>query len=252
MYVEFGSDSAIEGYRDPDSPEPEKVRYRPLEGQRVTRVLFPEGTSLMEAFHSAVDLVQYHMAGAPAWVDSDSTGLESLLKEHFAVTQNRPRTWGRDTGADQLPKISDLMATAMLPFALAAFMLSLRTYAGRDWQATVMGNGAAAGAGTGVMRPADYIGLTADNTAPDATRTTLPGEVTSGSLARSQATFGHTNGTTSYTLTKTFTSDQAIIVAKIGVFNAPTGGTMAFETMMNAPANLVSGDQLAITETVTL
>ena len=128
----------------------------------------------------------------------------------------------------------------------------MRTNAGADFQARVMGDGGAAGAGTGTMRPADYIGLTANSTAPAAGNTTLTGEITVGTLARAQATYAHTNGTNTYTLTRTFTSDQSVTIAKIGVFNASTGGTLVFETLLNATATLVSGDQLQITETVTL
>lgn len=128
----------------------------------------------------------------------------------------------------------------------------MRTNAGRDFQANVMGGGQLAGAGTGAMRPADYIGLTANNTAEAAGSTTLTGEIASGTLIRAQAAYSHTNGTATYTLVKTFTSDQTITINKIGVFNASTGGTLVFETMLNAPGALVSGDQLTVTETVTL
>lgn len=128
----------------------------------------------------------------------------------------------------------------------------MRTNAGADFQARVMGDGSAAGAGTGAMRPADYIGLTANNTAPAAGNTSLTGEIAAGTLARAQATYAHTNGTNTYTLTRTFTSDQSVTIAKIGVFNAASAGTMVFETLLNATATLVSGDQLQITETVTL
>lgn len=252
MYVEFGSDSAIEGYRDPAGEDPEAVLYRPLPGQRITRAIFPEGIGLMEAFTNSVNLVAYHMEGAPAWIDSDSDGLMSLLKEHFNIKKGRPRVWGKDTGADKLPKMADLVATLAVPALLFAFMLNLRTNAGRDFQANVMGGGGLAGAGTSAMHPADYIGLTADATAPSAASTTLTGEITSGSLARAQATYAHTNGTATYTLTKTFTSDQTVVIAKLGVSNAVSGGTLVFETLLNAVASLVSGDQLAITETVTL
>lgn len=126
----------------------------------------------------------------------------------------------------------------------------LRTTAGRSWQARVMGDTASSGVGT--YAPATYIGLTANSTAPAAANTALTGEITVGSLARAQATYAHTTGTATYTLTQTFTSDQSVTIAKIGVFNAATGGTMVFETLLNATATLVSGDQLQITHTVTL
>jgi hypothetical protein len=43
-----------------------------------------------------------------------------------------------------------------------------------------------------------------------------------------------------------------VTIAKIGVFNASTSGTMVFETLLNATATLVNGDQLTVTETVSL
>jgi hypothetical protein len=127
---------------------------------------------------------------------------------------------------------------------------ALRTDAGRDFQSRVMGD--TASTGTGAYAAANYIGLTSNSTAPAAASTALTTEVTTGTLARAQATYAHTNGTATYTLTKTFTSDQTITIAKIGVFNAATAGTLVFETLLNATASLVSGDQLQITETVTL
>lgn len=135
------------------------------------------------------------------------------------------------------------------PGQKASVAPALRTDAGRDFQARVMGD--TASTGTGVYAPAVFIALTANSTAPAAASTTLTGELVGG-LARGSAVYAHTNGTATYTLTKTFTSDQTVIVAKIGVFNAATGGTLVFETSLNATASLVSGDQLQITETVTL
>lgn len=112
MYVEFGNDKAIEGYRDPNSDDPELVRYKPIDGQRVTTVSFPEGISLQEAFTTAVTAITYHMeeGAEPAWIESDSEGLQSLLQEHFGITaskNNRPKAWGKDTGATELPRPGD-------------------------------------------------------------------------------------------------------------------------------------------------
>lgn len=126
----------------------------------------------------------------------------------------------------------------------------MRVNSGTDFQSRVMAD--TASTGTGAYAPANYIGLTANTTAPAAADTTLTGEVTTGTLARAQATYAHTNGTNTYTLTKTFTSDQSVTIAKIGVFNAAAGGTLVFETLLNATATLVSGDMLQISEVVTL
>lgn len=126
----------------------------------------------------------------------------------------------------------------------------VRTLAGRDHQARTMGDGTAPGVGTGDMAPADYIGLSADNTAEDDTRTALPGEIVAGTLVRAQAAYAHTNGQATFTLTKTFTSDQAVTLRKMGVMLAD--GTMTFEKLFSADAPLVSGDQIAVTATITL
>jgi hypothetical protein len=113
-----------------------------------------------------------------------------------------------------------------------------------------MGATSGTGIGTSTFAPANYIGVTANSSA--AVATTLTGEVASGTLIRVQATYAHTTSAASYTLTKTFTSDQTIVIAKIGVFNAATVGTMVFETLLSSTASLVSGDQLTITETVNI
>lgn len=109
-----------------------------------------------------------------------------------------------------------------------------------------------ASTGTGAYAAANYLGVTANTGSPSATDTTLAGEVSSGTLARAQAAYAHTTGVASYTLTKTFTSDQTITVAKLGVFNAASGGSMAFESLLSATATLQSGDQVAISEVVAL
>jgi hypothetical protein len=126
----------------------------------------------------------------------------------------------------------------------------VRTNSGADFQAKVMGD--TASTGTGAYAAANYIGVTANTSSPSATDTTLAGEVASGSLARAQAAYAHTTGAPSYTLTKTFTSDQTIVVAKIGIFNAASGGTMPFESLLPAVASLQAGDQVAITDVVAL
>lgn len=99
MYVELGNDHPIEGYREGDDPE---VKYRPLDGQQVTTLLFPDGVKLQEAFATTVAATARHFDNdpdttdifPPAWIESDSAGLQSLLQEHFGVTKSRPKTWG--------------------------------------------------------------------------------------------------------------------------------------------------------------
>ena len=96
------------------------------------------------------------------------------------------------------------------------------------------------------------IGLCPTASATAAWDTTLTGEIASGTLTRAQATFAYTPGANSYTLTKTFTSDQAVTLNTYGVFNASTAGSMVFKGAIPSPPALVSGDQAAVTETVSL
>lgn len=124
-----------------------------------------------------------------------------------------------------------------------------RTLAGRDWMARVMADTSSDGSGN--YSPANWIALSSDGTAPSTASTTLPGEITGGTFARAQGAYAHTNGTASYTLINTFTSDRNITAQKAGIFTASTGGTLAFETLMDA-AILKPGDTLQFVHTVTL
>lgn len=123
---------------------------------------------------------------------------------------------------------------------------NLRTTAGLNWQADVMGN---------ATQPASarWIGLTVNTTAPAAGDTTLTGEITTGGLGRALGTYAHTADATSYTITANWTASAThTAVNKAGLFNAASGGTMAFETVLNAQATLASGDQLQVTWTVNI
>lgn len=105
----------------------------------------------------------------------------------------------------------------------------------------------------------NYIALTANATAPSAASTTLTAEIATGGggLIRAQAVFAHTNGTATFTLTKTFTANGSdalpVTIAKIGVFNAASVGTLGFETLLGSTATLTtSGDNTTITDTFTV
>lgn len=105
----------------------------------------------------------------------------------------------------------------------------------------------------------NYMALTANATAPAAGNTTLTGEIATagGGLVRAQAAFAHTNGTSTFTLSKTFTANGTdalpVTIAKIGIFNASSVGTMGFETLLSATATLsASGDNVTITDTFTI
>ena len=105
--------------------------------------------------------------------------------------------------------------------------------------------------------PAWFMALTANNTAPAGGDTTLAGEITTagGGLIRKLATYAHTTGAASYTLTGAFTANGSdslpVTIAKMATFNSISSGTMLHETLVSPTATLsASGDQLTITQTV--
>ena len=106
--------------------------------------------------------------------------------------------------------------------------------------------------GTGAYAPANWVALSSDTNPPLAGDGPLPGEITSGTLSRAQGSYAHTNGTNTATVTKTFTSDQAVTVNKMGLYTAgPTGGTLAFSDIID-PSVLRNGDALTVSNVVTI
>lgn len=108
--------------------------------------------------------------------------------------------------------------------------------------------------------PGRVIALSTNATAPSATDTALAGELNNagGGLNRARSTYSHTLGAASYSLTNTFTANGSdpgsSTVQKIGVFNStvPVTGILIFESAVTSPPTLVSGDTIAITETVNI
>lgn len=127
------------------------------------------------------------------------------------------------------------------------------TNAGRDFiAAQVSGTPTATTASTTLA----WIGLTADTGQTiDATQTTLTAEIAVNGLTRQQATYAHTNGTTTWTLTKTFTYTAATstTVTRMGLFTAVSAGTMGFITALASSATVsANGDTLTVTHTITI
>lgn len=173
------------------------------------------------AVAEAEQIVAVHTGGqAPTWVACDDTNLQRVLAQHFTCAEGEP--------------------------------VALLTNVGRDAvHAQHLGTSA---------QPAsfNYVALTASVTTPAATDTTLTGEITTagGGLLRAQATYAHTAGTNTSTLTKTFTANGSdalpVTLAQIGVFNASSVGTLGYHTAFTATATLsASGDNVTVTETVT-
>lgn len=120
------------------------------------------------------------------------------------------------------------------------------TNAGKDMIAKQLGSTSP------ITNGANYIGLTVDTGAPAAGDTTLLGEISTGGLARAQGTYAHTNGTNTYTVSKQFTASAShTAVQKAGLFTLASGGTMMAENTFSS-VNLISGDQITITWTITI
>lgn len=167
-------------------------------------------------------VVAVHTAGgAPAWVTSNDPELQRVAAEHFGCPQGEPQALLTNAGRDAIH--AQHLSTSAQP---AAF---------------------------------NYMALTASTTAPAAGDTTLTGEITTagGGLLRAQATYAHTAGTNTTTLTKTFTANGSdalpVTLAQIGVLNNTAGGTLGYHTALNTTATLTtSGDNVTVTETVNI
>ena len=133
------------------------------------------------------------------------------------------------------------------------------TNAGKDFISAQVAN---CGGSPSASKAAKYIALTANSTAPAAGDTALTGEITTagGGLLRAAATtLTHTAGTSTYQIAQTFTANGSdslpVTVAKIGVFNdtSANSGVLVYETLLGTTATLsASGDQLTVTQTVTI
>lgn len=124
---------------------------------------------------------------------------------------------------------------------------NLRTNAGINWQADVMGN-------SSQPASARYIALTEDATAAAAGDTTLTSELAIEGLSRALGTYAHTTNATSYTVSFTFTKTGATArtINKYGLFNAASVGTMPFESAMPSPPVVTAADTIAVTVTVNI
>jgi len=110
--------------------------------------------------------------------------------------------------------------------------------------------------------PGAYMGLTASTTAAVDGDTVLLSEIDTAATAgliRALATYAHTASGTTTTLVKTYTATATdtlpVTIAQIGIFQGliVAASRMIFRTLLNSTATLsATGDQLQVTETVTL
>ena len=102
MKVVLGNPFALEGYRDEESDNPDRILYRPVEGEKETSFYFPEGMSLTEMASAVIESMPLHMdvqAGLPAWVECDDTLLKKIICQHYGISdrKKRPTKWGDGT-----------------------------------------------------------------------------------------------------------------------------------------------------------
>lgn len=120
-----------------------------------------------------------------------------------------------------------------------------------------------------------WIGLSSASRAPAAADAFLTNDGTTISeifgntqagLSRQRGTYSHTNGTTTFTLVKTFTCTAAdgggsgVQINKYGVFvhgitaapTTTTSGVMIFTGAIPSPPTLLTNDTIQITETITI
>lgn len=131
---------------------------------------------------------------------------------------------------------------------LANKKLNLLTDGGRDKAHAQIYTNTSAG-----DRGAGFIAVTTDATAPADSDTTLTSEITTGGLARADAsTKTHTSGTNTTTIAHTFTSSATHTnVQKAALFDASSSGTMYHVNTFTA-TTLQSGDTLTVTWTLTV
>lgn len=107
--------------------------------------------------------------------------------------------------------------------------------------------------------PVFNMAISASTTAPVATDTTLAGEITTAGLARQPASFAHTAGANSYTLTGSWvvvSADLAggsVTVSSTATFDALTGGIPLHKALLANPQTVTTiGQTVVVTETVTM
>lgn len=124
---------------------------------------------------------------------------------------------------------------------------NVKTTAGIDWLFAQGYSGSATGS-AGLV----YIGLSNDALTETTASTTLSNEIAANGLSRAIGTYAHTAGTSTATISKTFTcSTGAQSAQKAALFTASSGGTMT-HVLSFTQRSLQVGDQLAITFTITL
>lgn len=103
---------------------------------------------------------------------------------------------------------------------------------------------------------ARFVALTTNASAPSASDTVLASEITTAGCGRALATYAHTYGAATVTLTKSFSVTGTLTaIHKAGLFACLTSAgadPMIYESALNADATVVNGDTLSVVWTFTL
>lgn len=100
-WVQFGNDHAREAYRTVDGD----LKHRAVEGRQITAVVLPDGWGLQEMYRTATEAASEHFDAdpltddkhPPAWIESSSPTLLTLLAEHYGLSDpSRPAGWRGD------------------------------------------------------------------------------------------------------------------------------------------------------------
>jgi hypothetical protein len=219
-----------------------------------------------------------HSDEPPDWVASDDMAFAGAVADYFnaeggSVEVGEPDGWtppeAKASAAAQLERLTGqppagggALGTEWLPEVFSDEFRArwreheLLTNAGRDaLHAQHVGTAA---------QPAAFFQMAFANSAtattPAAGDTTLAGEITTagGGLLRGAATYAHTTGTNTSTLTRTVTANGSdslpVTISQDGVFNAASAGTLGYKTALTpSTATLsASGDNLTATHTLTI
>jgi hypothetical protein len=101
-----------------------------------------------------------------------------------------------------------------------------------------------------------FMALTTNASAASATNTTLASEITTNGGNRQLATYAHTYGNATFTLTKAYSITGTLTaIHRAGLFTTMSqagADPMIFETVLNQDATVGNGDTLTVTWTATL
>lgn len=170
------------------------------------------------ALHEIEELWPAHSAATrPAYVASSDPELQKALAAYYGCPEGQYVALQTNGGIDGV--IAQMLGTSAQPAAFNYMAISTST-----------GSGFAA------------------------TDTTLASELTANGLGRAQGTYAHTAGTTTATLTHTwtYTGSTSTVIASMGVLNASSAGTLGWEDALSSSITVAAnGDTATVTYTLT-